>query len=324
MTREVLATVVILTYNGERYLRRILEALRLQTELSGEIEVLIIDSGSTDSTIEIIREFPEVRVHCIPNHEFQHGRTRNLAAKLAQGEFVAYLTHDAVPLGPHWLANLLAPFSISSNVVAVVGKQAPRAHCFPLLKYEIRGVFAGLGADHGITLYQSPPGAIDEGMIAGLGFYSDVNSAARRATLVGSIPYREVDYAEDQLFGQAVIRAGLIKAYASGAAVEHSNDLSLSEYGKRIFDETVGLRKIGYNIPEMTKRAQLTLTLRGIVGDTARILRDPAYRPIRKLYWLVLNPVFQVRKWSSYRPASTVALDDALAIAGGSLEASRR
>jgi rhamnosyltransferase len=324
MTRKVLATVVILTYNGERYLRRILEALRLQAGLSGEIEVLIIDSGSTDSTTAIIHDFPEVRLHCIPNQEFQHGRTRNVAAQLARGEFVAYLTHDAVPLGVHWLANLLAPFSISEDVVAVVGKQAPRARCFPLLKYEIRGVFAGLGVDHGITLYRTPPGGINEAMVAGLGFYSDVNSAARRAILVGSIPYREVDYAEDQLFGQAVIRAGLIKAYSSGAAVEHSNDLSLPEYGKRIFDETVGLRKIGYDIPEMTRRAQLTLTLRGMVGDTFRILKDPEYRTIRKLYWLVVNPVFHVRKWSSYRPASTVALDDARAITAGSLEASRR
>lgn len=324
MTEKMLATIAILTYNGQDYLRRILESLRVQTDVVGEVEVLVIDSGSTDSTLAIIDDFPEVRLHCIPNSDFQHGRTRNLAAQLAQGEFVVYLTHDAVPIGEHWLASMLAPFSISDDVVAVVGKQVPRAHCFPLLKYEIRGVFAGLGADHGVTLYRRPLGDLDESLVAGLGFYSDVNSAARRSTLVGSLPYEEVPYAEDQLFGQAVIRAGLIKAYSPGAAVEHSNDLTLSEYGKRIFDETVGLRRIEFAIPVMTRRAQARLTVRGILGDSLRILRDSGFARRRKVYWLLVNPVFHVRKWSSYRPATTVNLSDSQAISAGSLEASRR
>jgi rhamnosyltransferase len=265
-----------------------------------------------------------VRLHRIPNSEFQHGRTRNLAAQLANGEFVVYLTHDAVPIGDRWLAEMLAPFAISDDVVAVVGKQVPRPRCFPLLKYEIRGVFAGLGVDSGVTLYQRAIDSVDESQIPGLGFYSDVNSAARRSVLTGDLPYREVPYAEDQLFGQDVIRAGLIKAYAPLGAVEHSNDLTLAEYGKRIFDETVGLRRIGFEIPPMSRSVQWRLTLRGIVGDSLRIMRDRDFRIRRRLYWLVVNPVFQVRKWSSYRPATTVDLDDDGAITAGSLEASRR
>jgi len=322
--RSVTATVAILTYNGEDHLRRILESLRLQTGVPGEIEILVIDSGSTDATLSIIQEFPEVRLHRIPNTEFQHGRTRNLAAQLAHGEFVVYLTHDAVPIGEHWLASMLAPFAISPEIVGVVGKQVPRPRCFPLLKYEIRGVFAGLGPDGGVTLYRRPPGELDEAAVAGLGFYSDVNSAARRSVLTETIPYREVPYAEDQLFGQDVIRAGLIKAYAPLGAVEHSNDLTLAEYGKRIFDETVGLRRIGFDIPPMSRGAQLRLTVRGILGDSLRIARDRDFGLRRKLYWLLVNPVFQVRKWSSYRPATTVDLSDDGAIAAGSLEASRR
>lgn len=321
---EVLATVAILTYNGETHLRRILDALRAQTGVAGEVEVLVIDSGSTDSTLDIVRSFPEVRLHEIPNSEFQHGRTRNLAAQLARGEFMVYLTHDAVPIGEHWLSGMLAPFAISDDIVAVVGKQVPRARCFPLLKYEIRGVFGGLGPDGGVTLYRRPPGELDEAAVAGLGFYSDVNSAARRRVLLSSLPYREVPYAEDQLFGQDVIRAGLIKAYAPLGAVEHSNDLSLAEYGKRIFDETVGLRRIGFAIPRMSRGVQLRLTLRGIVGDTVRIVRDPDFSAKRKVYWLAVNPAFQVRKWASYRPATVVGLEDDEAIAAGSLEASRR
>ncbi|UOE44486.1 glycosyltransferase family A protein [Agromyces larvae] len=319
---DPIATVTILTYNGEEYLERILAQLRAQ-ELDAPFEVLVIDSGSTDSTLDIVRRFPEVRLHEIPNSEFGHGRTRNLAARLANGEFVAYLTHDAIPIGPNWLRELLAPFAIDERIVAVMGKQVPRRECFPLLKYEIQGVFAGFGPDLATSVFYKDD-AIDDSALGYLGFYSDVNSAARRDFLLNTIPYRDVRYAEDQLFGRDIIEAGYRKAYAPRAAVEHSNDLTLDEYGKRIFDETVGLRQIGEPIPRMSRRSQIRLTARGIAGDTIRILRDRDYSWRRKLYWLVVNPSFQIRKWSSYRPSTLVDLADDRAIASGSLEHSRK
>ena len=73
---ELLATVVIPTYNGELYLRRILTALREQ-KIDGEFEVMVIDSGSTDATLDIVSDYPEVRLHEIKNSEFGHGKTRN-------------------------------------------------------------------------------------------------------------------------------------------------------------------------------------------------------------------------------------------------------
>lgn len=323
MSERPIATVAILTYNGEDYLERILEQLRVQ-DLDGEFEILIIDSGSTDSTLDIVRRFPEVRLHEIPNEEFGHGRTRNLAARLANGEFVAYLTHDAVPTSPRWLREIIAPFAMDQRIVAVMGKQVPRPGCFPLLKYEIQGVFAAFGPDFGTSVFYKDESMDDEGTLGALGFYSDVNSAARRDFLVETIPYRDVQYAEDQLFGRDVIEAGYRKAYAPRAAVEHSNDLSLAEYGKRIFDETVGLRRIGFPIPRMSRAGQLRLTLRGIAGDTLRILRDRDYSWRRTLYWLVVNPAYQVRKWRSYRPSTLVDLTDDGAIRAGSLEHSRK
>jgi rhamnosyltransferase len=320
---EPIVTVAILTYNGEEYLERILQQLRRQ-RLDGGFEVLVIDSGSTDATLDIVRRHPEVRLHEIPNSEFGHGMTRNLAARLARGEFIAYLTHDAVPTNEDWLRELIAPFAMDERIVAVMGKQVPRPGCFPLLKYEIKGVFAGFGPDFGTSVFYKDESMSDEGTLGALGFYSDVNSAARRRFLLEQIPYRDVRYAEDQLFGRDVIEAGYRKAYAPRAAVEHSNDLTLAEYGRRIFDETVGLRQIGFPIPRMSRASQLRLTLRGIVGDSLRILRDRDYSWRRKLYWLVANPAFQVRKWRSYRASTLVDLADEGAIRAGSLEHSRK
>lgn len=323
MSEQPLVTVAILTYNGQDYLERILSQVTTQ-QIDGEVEVLVIDSGSTDSTLEIVRRFPTVRLHEIPNAEFGHGKTRNLAAQLAHGEFIAFLTHDAIPASSQWLRELLAPFALDPKIVGVMGKQIPRAGCFPLLKYEIRGVFAGFGPDFGTTIFYKDEFVQSEGVLNAISFYSDVNSAARRDFLLNVIPYRDVRYAEDQLFGKDVVEAGYRKAYAGRAAVEHSNDLTLDEYGKRIFDETVGLRQIGFPIPPMTQSAQLRMTLRGIVGDTLRILRDGDFSWKRKLYWLVMNPRYQVRKWSLYRASTLVDLNDEAAIRSGSLEHSRK
>jgi rhamnosyltransferase len=316
---DLRATVVILTFNGEVYLRRILESLSVQ-EFEGEFEVLVIDSGSTDSTLEIVADFPEVRLHRIPNHEFGHGRTRNLAASLARGDYVAYLTHDAVPLGAEWLTELLAPFGLDPTVRAVMGKQVPRPTCFPLMRYEIEGVFAQFGPDYGTHVFYDGPFADAPGVRSAITFYSDVNSAAPREFLTHDVPYRDVPYAEDQLFGQDVVAAGYHKAYAPRAAVEHSNDLTLGEFGPRIFEETVALRRIGTAVPPLSGLAMTKRIVRGSLSDARRIARDGSYRWRRRFYWLVVNPMFHVRKWRSFRAATLIDPSDDLAVEQGSRE----
>ncbi|TDW30688.1 glycosyltransferase family A protein [Cryobacterium psychrophilum] len=316
-------TVAILTYNGEVYLEQILREVSAQ-DVAGDIEVLVIDSGSTDSTLDIVGRFPNVKLHEIPNSEFGHGKTRNLAAQLGTGEYIAFLTHDAIPVSREWLRELLAPFEFDESIVAVMGKQIPRRGCFPLLKYEINGVFAGFGPDFGTSIFYKDQFVQSEGVLNAISFYSDVNSAARRDFLVNTLPYRDVRYAEDQLFGKDLIEAGYKKAYAGRAAVEHSNDLTRDEYRRRIFDETVGLRQIGFPIPVLSEKGQIRLTLRGIAGDTVRILRDGDFGWKRKLYWLALNPTYQIVKWKSYRASTLVDLGDAEAVKSGSLEHSRK
>jgi rhamnosyltransferase len=315
-------TVAILTYNGERYLERILAGIT-QQDFAGTVEVLVIDSGSTDGTLSIVGSHPEVRLHEIPNSEFGHGRTRNLAASLAGGRIVVYLTHDAVPADEHWLAELVEPLDKFPGVEGVVGRQIARPDCVPLLKYEIRRVFATQGPEFATTLsYRT--GAFDRVPHYWLpaAFYSDVNSAARRDFLLDTIAYRDVDYAEDQLFGRDLLEQGYLKAYAARGAVEHSNDLTYREYRKRVFDEVVGLRASGAPVPPLP--SPFRRFVRATVLDSADILQDREFSVGRKLYWLVVNPFFHLAKSSAWRRAGRVRLTDTDAIARGSLEKERR
>jgi rhamnosyltransferase len=315
------ATVIIPVLNGELYLERLLDMLERQ-DFAGSVEVLVIDSGSTDRSLDIVRAHPSVRLHEIPNSEFGHGTTRNLAARLARGGLLAYLTQDAIPHDVGWLTALTAPLDPSGlDAVAVFGKQAPRPGCFPLQKYEIQAVFARFGDD--VTIYERGDRAPTPAEMDLLAFYSDVNSATRRDFLLDVIPYRDLSYSEDMAFARDLIEAGYRKAYVARAAVEHSNDLSLREYGKRIFDETLAMRRVDeiarvYGIGGRVLRAGY-----GILTDSGRIIRDPDFGVAETLRWLAVNPWYHLSKWQNYGRALRVRLDDWKTIGARSLETER-
>jgi rhamnosyltransferase len=305
-----------------------------------------VDSGSSDSTLDIISSRSgmagptEVRLHQIPNSEFGHGKTRNLAAKLARGKYLVYLSHDAVPIadspvGSSWLTNMVAPLfgggAGRNDVIAVVARHIARPNCPPLLKYEIEGVFDRCGKRDRVTVEKltaaeraayvksaTIPADLDT-----RSFYSDVASATIRDFLLNVIPYRDLPYSEDMAFGRDVLLAGYSKAYQPLAPVEHSNDVTFSEYGKRIFDETLGLRRIGQTRSALSWGQALARAAYGALRDAPRILRDPDYALGAKVGWLVVNPFWQVRKWSAIHRALRVNLNDSSAVSAHSLEAHR-
>ena len=98
-------TVAIPVYNGARYLDEVLTAVRAQ-RVDRELELLIVDSGSTDGSLEIAAAHG-ARVHRIDKRSFSHGGTRNRMMELAEGDHVAFLTQDATPAHVGWLAALL-------------------------------------------------------------------------------------------------------------------------------------------------------------------------------------------------------------------------
>ena len=301
------ATVVILTYNGEQHLEEILNAVHAQ-RYGGTFETLVIDSGSTDSTLDIIAKNPWVRLHQIPNSEFGHGKTRNLGAHLAKGRYVVYLTHDATPASDRWLHEITAPFDISERIVAVMGSQVPRADAFPLLRYDVKNTFASFGPMHGTTLFYDDDFIQDEGARNAVTFYSDVNSAARRSVLTGEIPYRDVSYAEDQLLGRDVIDAGYIKAYAPRAVVWHSNEMTILEYDDRMFEETQGLREVGIDVALPSIPTVAKLVVGGVLRDAVRLVRDREVTTKRKLHGLLVNPAYHVQRWRGVRRGVRSAL----------------
>ncbi len=285
-SHDPLASVVLLTFNGERYLAEVLDSVFKQ-QTSFQYEVIVIDSGSTDTTLDIVRSYP-ANIHQIPNSEFNHGETRNLGARLARGRFVAYLTQGATPTDEHWLRHLVNAFDLSPNVGAVYGLHIPRANCDPITRRDTEEFFKMMGPKDQATVRYVRDGdeaweeyQKNEGII---GFYSDVNSCLRK-TVWEEIPYQALDYAEDQAFGRDILKAGYGKVYEPRAAVIHSHSYPPLQYFRRQFDEYRGLRQsIGF-VQNSGLTKVLLGTLKGGWVDSRYILRQK-YPVLAQLKWV--------------------------------------
>lgn len=99
-----MVSVIIANWNGEAFLDKVLG--RLQRQTFTDFEILVVDNGSTDGSIKILRQYePAVRVERLPtNHGF--AAANNIGIRLCRGQWIALLNNDAFP-GPDWLEALL-------------------------------------------------------------------------------------------------------------------------------------------------------------------------------------------------------------------------
>lgn len=113
-------SVVIPAKNEAHKLVKCLDTLRRQSIKPDE--VIVIDSGSTDGTIELVNKYPEVTLIEIPPSEFNHGGTRNLGVERATGEYVLCTVQDAWGVDDDWIKKLFDGF-VDDDIVAVGGSQ---------------------------------------------------------------------------------------------------------------------------------------------------------------------------------------------------------
>ncbi|HSX07918.1 MAG TPA: glycosyltransferase family 2 protein [Candidatus Saccharimonadales bacterium] len=289
-------SVFIPTFNGEKYLGECLEAILHQELPAGYgLEVIVIDSGSTDGTLQILEAYKsKITFKQIPNSEFGHGKTRQQAAEMAKGEYFLCLSQDATPAHYRWIINMIEPFFLSDRVGCVFGRQQARRDAAATIKREVNTVFGGICGPDGILIHRHKS-LVDGKETNPLStFYSDVNSAARRDLLVGGIPFRDVKYAEDQALAEDMQTHGYLKAYAPLGEVWHSNEYTVHEYFKRKFDEYIGLQESLGHALVPSRRSLLLGWIRPTIADYKFIRRDGDYGAKSKLLWFAKAPLYNM------------------------------
>jgi rhamnosyltransferase len=253
-------SIVILTKDGGDLFADVLAGL-FACEGIREAEILVIDSGSSDRTIEYALDQPQIRLHKIPAAEFGHGKTRNLGARMTTRPVIVYLVQDATPATPDFLTRLAMPLS-DEGFAGVYGRQLPRSWTNKLER---------------IFLDRTYPDAREVRALAerrALGirdiFFSNVCSAIRR-DVWERIPFDEsLIMSEDQFWAKQVLLAGHRLLYEPGAAVFHSHNYGLRDVFRRNFDSGVSL----VGIAEDTFAAMAIYEARHLVHCVGGLLRE--------------------------------------------------
>jgi rhamnosyltransferase len=225
-------SVLMPTWQGEEFLERVLDALAGQSTAI-RWDFLAIDSGSSDRTLAILRErqrdFPvPLRIATIHKTQFDHGDTRNLLAARSSGELLVFLTQDAIPAGPDFLADLARNFEDPAVAAATCRNLArPDAQLLTRLFSD-----QDPGYTAGRREVRLPPAATYAAMDAHqkrlLYNFNDVASAVRRSVWELH-PFPRAEFGEDLLMARALLEAGHTVVYDDRACVEHSHDYSPKE-----------------------------------------------------------------------------------------------
>ena len=217
-------SVIIPTLNAQKYLPELLQNLSKQ---SFSFELIIIDSSSTDNTVQIAKQYTDNLI-IIPHETFDHGKTRTQAAKIANGDIIVFLTQDALPYDTKSIETLIKPFH-NPAIAAVYGRQIPHKE-------------ASLFAEH-LRLFNYPKEShqrtIEDKTYFGIktAFLSNSFTAYRRDVLKSIGWFKDgLILGEDVHVGAKMLLSGCTLGYSADAKVYHSHNYSLMEEFKRYVD----------------------------------------------------------------------------------------
>ena len=219
-------SIILRTHNESRSLPSTLQAIRRQ-HASNHIELVIIDSGSTDGTQEIARKEADIFLTLKPR-DFTFGRALNDAARHATGDILVILSAHARPGRSDWLNHLTGPF-VEARVGGVYGKQTPYPNAWPPVIIDYTRCYGTQ-----VVIHKSV-----EGM-----FFSAANAALRR-DVWERVPFDDrMPACEDQLWARQIAHLGYWIAYEPQAEVYHSHNEGLHKVYRRRAREELGWRQI--------------------------------------------------------------------------------
>lgn len=221
-------SIVIPTKNAGPLFREVLDGVFSQPS---EYEVLVVDSGSTDETLDIAADYP-LDVIEIPPEEFDHGGTRNLGAERTDGEFIVYLTQDASPTDG-WLKNLVAPLREDGTIAGAYSRQVPREEATPMKRHFYAQFYPDASETRSI--------AEGDRLTADDVFFSNVSSVVRRSVWEDHPFPEDCLMSEDQHWARAVLREGHAIRYESDSVVRHSHSEGVVDIFRRYFDSGASL-----------------------------------------------------------------------------------
>jgi rhamnosyltransferase len=282
-------SIVIPTLNAGPEFEELLERVSVQ-EGDFDREILVVDSGSTDGTVELARRYGAT-VHQIPKTEFDHGATRNLGISLARGEYVALTVQDAAPLDERWLATMVENLEHDEYVAGVYSRQIPREESSALTRVLINDL-ATASLERREQFAESPERyrKMPPRKRRRLALFDDVSSCLRRSVWE-ELPYEKTDFGEDIRWGKRVVEAGYKIVYEPRSAVFHSHERGAIYDLKRYYMDQRVLLEL-FELKLVPNLARLVLAIFRSSVHLYRLLRQDKELTVRgtpHLAWLAVK-----------------------------------
>jgi len=246
-------------------------------------EIIIVDSSSEDTTVEIARRFG-ARTMVIPRHAFNHGKTRNMAAMEAKGDILVFMTQDASPDRNTLLSTLTAPLH-ARDIAASYGRHLPGTNASPLeifarrFNYPDSPMIKSLNdiPTYGIKTF----------------FFSNACSAIKRDLFLSAGMFREgIRANEDMLMAARLILSGYKVAYVPEATVIHSHNYSLLQQFRRYYNIGSSLKNNAWVLDHARPERE---GLRFIRGQFSFVVKQRGY------HWIPYIILESLAKYTGYK-----------------------
>ena len=268
-------SVIIRAYNEGKHIGRLLEGIKEQR--LEKVEVILVDSGSTDETVQIAESYGAKIVHISPE-EFTFGRSLNYGVRAARGEFIVNVSAHCYPVYPDWLEELLTPFE-NENLAVSYGKQRGGKTNW----YSEHQFFRQYFPDHSIARQGHP--------------YSHNANAAIRKSLWEEHPYNEqLTGLEDLAWSSWAMEQGYDIAYVAEAEIIHLHDETPSQVHNRYRREAIAMKQI---LPQ--SHFSLWNFIRLWLGSTySDLIQAKRERMLKENWWSILWFRF-LQYWGTYQ-----------------------
>lgn len=275
-------SLVIRCFNEEAHIGRLLTGIMAQT--LKDVEIIVVDSGSTDATLSIASQYP-VKILTITPEQFSFGRSLNIGCAATTSDFIAIASAHVYPVYTDWLEHLLKPFA-DSGVAIVYGKQRADGAA----KYAEHMIYKKWYPDESTTDQRHP-------------FCNNANAAIRRS-LLEAHPFNEaLTGLEDLDWAKRAIERGEKVAYSAEAEIVHVHNETLTRVYHRYMREAIAFKHI---YPH--ERFRFLDVVRLVAGN---ILSDCYYAAHDRMLVKNVSQIVSFRFmqfWGAYRGFSRRAL----------------
>jgi glycosyltransferase involved in cell wall biosynthesis/SAM-dependent methyltransferase len=241
-------SVIIPTKNAGPDFEFVLEKIKNQKGIKN-IEIIIVDSGSTDTTIEIAKKY-NCKIFSIRSEDFNHGLTRNYGAQQASGEFIVFLVQDAIPVGEYWLYNMVKTLLEESKIAAVTCRQVPRSDADLFAGFILWSHYKSLkrtqNAIYSCASHFNELSPVEKRIFAGI----EDTCCMMRKQIFDKFKFRDIKYAEDIDIGIRFLESGYKTAFEFSTGVIHSHNRNSAYFFKRSFIDVIVLDSLLDIVPK--------------------------------------------------------------------------